>query len=716
MNQGSLSKLGTWLKNKQTQTNKARLCRQGVTAETRAQATSMVCDHWKDVWAEQRHVNVDEAVRTLVQGFGPVQDTRWAGLTALDLCKAMCSAKGSAGPDGWAADEIRHLPFQVCELLFQLTRRWEREGLLPLQLKQARQVTLTKPGKIQADGTLQVKHTRPISVCSIFWRIYASAWASNQQLQQWASQHFHPSVVYGKGSESAEACAARLQDAFTKQGGYMATLDWTSAFDRMQPEITARALVELGLPAAIPKLLLEAWGSQQRFISFEGHTHEHVLMAGKATPQGCPLAPFILSLWVSAGTRAVEQDVQDSSAELSCYMDDRTFYSRRWEKVTDRISAWQGWSRTMGMQEAPDKVQICARGKDYVTILGLHGRPAWVQPDIKVLGACTMSGPRKYTDTEEKRLAAAFTRSALLAGASLSWERLLLAHRAFVLSVAAYGWVGRFPTQTASEKLFNSLTVGFRSGKVASRDLRQLFYGATAHLGMAVLARTWNRLCKALSNGREREWHNRPFSTLGILRRHLKDQKWVESGPWLWEVPNPWRREVPAAERSLDLRPGSRQTKEQQAHALRMQFRREAFGRYIDSKRHEAIEIRQSWSWPQLRKAFLEVDIPRTRLALSFSPAHRAVVLGSGVSPAFLQRAGKSGEDGSCPFCQNPEGHWRHVMWLCPQNRPHDSASSNPFAKRLGWITRGVGSNYALAHMATTVDRMWASRHGRDAA
>ena len=27
-----------------------------------------------------------------------------------------------------------------------------------------------------------------------------------------------------------------------------------------------------------------------------------------------------------------------------------------------------------------------------------------------------------------------------------------------------------------------------------------------------------------------------------------------------------------------------------------------------------------------------------------------------------------------------------------------------------------VGSNNALAHMATTADRMWASRHGRDAA
>ena len=257
---------------------------------------------------------------------------------------------------------------------------------------------------------------------------------------------------------------------------------------------------------------------------------------------------------MSSGTRVVEQVVHDSSAELSCYMDDRTLYSRRWEKVTDRINAWQGWSRIMGMQGAPDKVQICARGKDFATILGLHGWPAWVKPDIKVLGASTMSGLRKYTDTEEKRLDAAFARSASLAGASLSWERMLLAHRAFVLSVVAYGWVGRFPTQTTSEKLFNSLTVGFRSGKVASRVLRRLFYGATAHLGMAVLSRTWNRLHKDLSNGREREWHKRPFSTLGFLRCHLKDQKWVESGPW----PNTWKREVPAAERSLDLRPGSR--------------------------------------------------------------------------------------------------------------------------------------------------------------
>ena len=59
MNQGSLAKLGTWLKTSKPKPTKPD--GQGVTAETRAQATTMVCDHWKDIWAEQRHVNIDES-------------------------------------------------------------------------------------------------------------------------------------------------------------------------------------------------------------------------------------------------------------------------------------------------------------------------------------------------------------------------------------------------------------------------------------------------------------------------------------------------------------------------------------------------------------------------------------------------------------------------------------------------------------------------------
>ena len=201
-------------------------------------------------------------------------------------CTRLCAPP--KGPPALTAglDEIRNLPFQVSELLFELTKRWEREVLLPLQLKQARQVTLTKPGKIQTDGTLQVKHTRPISVCSIFWRVYDMR-GRLTSVQQWASQHFHPSVVYGTGSESAEACAARLQDASQNKAGIWPHLTGplrSIGCNQKSPP----GLVELGLPAAIPRLLLEAWGSQQRFVCFEGHTHEHVLMAGKATPQGCP--------------------------------------------------------------------------------------------------------------------------------------------------------------------------------------------------------------------------------------------------------------------------------------------------------------------------------------------------------------------------------------------------------------------------------------------
>ena len=318
-----------------------------------------------------------------------------------------------------------------------------------------------------------------------------------------------------------------------------------------------------------------------------------------------PAGPFVLSLWVSSGVNTVEQLAQDHSAVLSSYMDDRSFFTRNWDKVTARIEAWKQWSATMGMLEAPEKLQLCVRGKDFRTILALNALPERVKQDITVLGASSVSAPRKYSELEEKRLQVAPQRAALLTGAGLSWERCLLAHQAFVLSVASYGWIGRAPTQGSCERVFNLLSKSFRSGMVASRNLRKVFYRATTHLGMTVLARAWKRMAQLRHRGLEIEWRNRPHSALGLLRRQLKEHCWVEDSPWLWRAPHPWFRSIPVKERALDLRSHSRQTQEQQAHALRMQFRREAFVRHMASNRHEAEELRNTR--PQLRRAFLEV-------------------------------------------------------------------------------------------------------------
>ena len=116
----------------------------------------MIAQHWQEVWNE---VPVDEAVavRTLVDGFGPVAHTEWEGLTVQEIHRAMTSAKGSGGPDGWTAEEVKHLPEGVAHFLKLLSDRWGSTGRLPSQLKEVRQINLPKPGKADPDGSRREK-------------------------------------------------------------------------------------------------------------------------------------------------------------------------------------------------------------------------------------------------------------------------------------------------------------------------------------------------------------------------------------------------------------------------------------------------------------------------------------------------------------------------------------------------------------------------------
>ena len=167
VNQGSLAGLGAWLKSKQTKTRQVTVCRNGLRAQNKEEATEMIIQHWQEVWNEVP-VNEAEAIRTLVDGFGEVSPTSWAGLSVQEIHRAICEAKGSAGSDNWSAAEVKHLPVGVAGVFKALSDRWGSTGRLPLQLKQVKQVNLGKPNKLASDGTLEARHTRPIAIYSIF--------------------------------------------------------------------------------------------------------------------------------------------------------------------------------------------------------------------------------------------------------------------------------------------------------------------------------------------------------------------------------------------------------------------------------------------------------------------------------------------------------------------------------------------------------------------
>ena len=319
---------------------------------------------------------------------------------------------------------------------------------------------------------------------------------------------------------------------------------------------------------------------------------------------------------------------------------------------------------------------------------------------MKALGASSVSQPRKQTDTEEDRLRRAREKGALLRTVQLPWRRMLWPHRSFVLSAAAYGWTGRWPTQASCEKLFTSLTQSFGTGYLASRDLRKTLYGGTAHLSAVLLARAWQRLSRAKTAGFVPRWHNAPFTTLGMLQRRLKTIGFQERGVWRWQLPRAWLKHAKPSEHTLDLRQAAGQTEAVQLHNLRQQFRRFAFEAYLASSRHEAVELSARHSRQALYAAFGGIDLPKTREALDLGPGLRAAFLASSCSPMHLFRAQMEGKTGVCPFCGDPRGFHDHMLWRCSGNPlPAEVVVPlNPLTRRLedGWA--------ASAHVAASKD------------
>ena len=207
-------------------------------------------------------------------------------------------------------------------------------------------------------------------------------------------------------------------------------------------------------------------------------------------------------------------------------------------------------------------------------------------------------------------------------------------------------------------------------------------------------------------------WHNVPHTTLGMLRRRLKEVGFVERGPWKWEVPRRWFRHVKPSERSLDLGPGARQPEAAQLHTIRQQLRRMSFEDYLSSSRHEAVELSARHSRRALFAAFGGINLQKTHEALGLGPGFRAAFMASSCSPMHLFRARKEGETGVCPFCGDPGGFHDHVLWHCRGNPlPAEvRMPANPLTRRLGWVSQDGWA--ASAHVAETVSKLWRHRHG----
>lgn len=265
--------MGRWIK--AFDTPKVHEVTNGIeTSADNHKVVHFIKEFWNSFWEEGNQLRSDSMLDTLVQhAFVPNESINWQS-PSLELLvqTARTRQSGSAGPDGWAAEEIRHLPEQAFAHFRALAIGWETKGVVPHQLLTSRMVNL--PKLKNSSGPLMVDQIRPITILNCFWRLWASAWIQTDGATTWVDR-LPPEIVFGTGTDAQIAASEIFNEVVVKKFG--ASLDFTKCYDAMECRGTAHLLLHGGWPRGIVRVLQQVWSGQCRWVSWAGHTSRGIV-------------------------------------------------------------------------------------------------------------------------------------------------------------------------------------------------------------------------------------------------------------------------------------------------------------------------------------------------------------------------------------------------------------------------------------------------------
>lgn len=336
--------------------------------------------------------------------------------------------------------------------------------------------------------------------------------------------------------------------------------------------------------------------------------------------------------------------------------------------------------------------------------------PQWTSKShFTVLGCTLTSQQRQMSPDELKRLKSAESRARLIRCLPTSWSTKVRLPRALVVPKAAYGWVSRMRAQTASKSLFTACAAALQANRMANPFVRAAVYGGTIHLDCSAAQNLFRRACRLFFANRL-TWHNKPFSTLRLLRVKLRDQGWTEQGPWQWK------------HKDIVLQPPESPAKKdfcKPCHFIRQRWRRNMLTQWSRSKRHEAIAWNAVATEAVLEQEIMQTNLQWARDKLDHATAsQRAVLLGAGVSPAWLGKAHPETHSAQCPWCPCAFATFEHCMWECPQQARIISKPETFLRQRFAWPPENTSQDEAeaiLQHMANVIQQLWLDRHGAQA-
>ena len=253
----NVASLSRWLKSKQ---NPSHCVVTGT--DNVVDGATAIFQFWHDFWRDLDAGRPAFADRVSTALAGIPQDLpalQWNCPNGVQLMATAQGCRGAAGADGWTADEIRYLPLDAFNLVANFFERCVAEGELPSQFFEARMVCIPKAAKI-TDYQIHVDQCRPITILSVFWRLWISTICKSPEMKNWIDAVIHPSIN-GLGGGDMYTTITRIFDQFD-QDGYILGLDYCKAFDCLDPLVTKELLRRYGWPEPFISLCTRVWGDK----------------------------------------------------------------------------------------------------------------------------------------------------------------------------------------------------------------------------------------------------------------------------------------------------------------------------------------------------------------------------------------------------------------------------------------------------------------------
>ena len=654
----------------------------GAPASDSAQAALVVIkDFWRRVWDRDMSTETDtqQYLGEFAEPSGAPQ--QWPAVTGGALCVAAIKQKHkAAGPDGWIGNEVFAFPLKIWSDLAPVFVFFEKIQAFPSAWSHIAQIHLAKEDGVRLiDGATPASRLRPISLMSVWWRIYCTARLRGDQEQQWLSHHLVSSQHGGRRNHDASSAFTELGEKFAL-GWYIGTLDLSKAFDFVTPSRAAQTLKWHGFPHGLADAIEILWSTQRRYLTWQNEVLPQPERVATSMPQGDSLSPRVLNLLLSTPTRAILS--QEPETRVVVFIDDRSWASRTLASFIRTLQRWREHSQHLGFRENMNKSQFTHRDPQKRRDMGRNQvLQSHVVDNICVLGAHL--GVGEHTRKEKQRLTKAFECASKVHAAPVT-----AAVRSFVATCAAtakasFGWLARAPVQKHLKKLETRLRRAGYEHRMASPCLIRIVLGHCQDVsfcaGVDAVMAVFRRVMKSHVPLQDWEVSQGPAYR---IRRFLKSLGWTVVAPWEWHHEGLRKHFTldPTNRRFISLVDWAR-------HLLRESWRCFWWGEYLKSERHEVDDL-QGYPYDE-RMAKSARDLAHGQDALTVG-----VLVGAFVSPGFASKI-PGFQVEKCPWC-DCEGFFQHVAWECPAypyERP--ALPESRITQRLGW-----GCSISLQHLA----------------